>query len=275
MINSGDYRYGFNGQEKLDEIAGVTGSHLDFGARIYDSRLGKFLSTDPWESKYAWQTPYAYFANSPISTIDWKGFGDTDDKKTSANTSTTETVHSEKIALNKPKASTVNIELVRTTETSNSTIGTFNIDNGEVEGYILEEAGGTATEQTTAGSDKRINEGTYDVLPYSSTKYPDNYELQDVEGRSKILIHVGNTAADTEGCLLCGSTKSKDFVGGSSTKYNAVNNYIKKVQSSDKSNERRGSTKIVIKITTAEKVKTKAFKQQKYKQHRNQMKGIY
>jgi RHS repeat-associated protein len=80
-----EYRYGFNGHEKLDEIAGVTGSHLDFGARIYDSRLGKFMSTDPWESKYAWQTSFAYFANSPISKIDWKGFGDHDDKKTSTN----------------------------------------------------------------------------------------------------------------------------------------------------------------------------------------------
>ena len=39
------YRYGFNGQEKLDEIKGY-GNSLDFGARIYDPRLGRFLSVD-------------------------------------------------------------------------------------------------------------------------------------------------------------------------------------------------------------------------------------
>jgi hypothetical protein len=33
------------------------------------------LSIDPWTDKYAWQTPYAYFSNSPIAVIDWKGMG--------------------------------------------------------------------------------------------------------------------------------------------------------------------------------------------------------
>ncbi|MFH2095809.1 MAG: hypothetical protein ABIJ16_08895, partial [Bacteroidota bacterium] len=41
------HRFGFNGQEKDDEITGVTGSHLDFGARIYDARIGRLLSIDP------------------------------------------------------------------------------------------------------------------------------------------------------------------------------------------------------------------------------------
>lgn len=75
-LNSGEYRFGFNGHEKEgSDWTGSDGSHLDFGARIYDARLGRFFSTDPWESKYAWQTPYAYFSNSPILIIDWKGYG--------------------------------------------------------------------------------------------------------------------------------------------------------------------------------------------------------
>ena len=37
-INTNLYRFGFNEQEKDNEWNGVTGSKLDFGARIYDRR---------------------------------------------------------------------------------------------------------------------------------------------------------------------------------------------------------------------------------------------
>ncbi|MEI6765621.1 MAG: hypothetical protein WCM76_08265 [Bacteroidota bacterium] len=42
--SSNSYRFGFNGQEKDDEITGVTGSDYDFGARIYDARVGRWMS---------------------------------------------------------------------------------------------------------------------------------------------------------------------------------------------------------------------------------------
>ena len=67
------YRYGFNGKENAEEI---TSSYYAFEARIYDSRLGRFLSTDPRESEYAWQSTYTYFSNSPISQLDYNGEGD-------------------------------------------------------------------------------------------------------------------------------------------------------------------------------------------------------
>jgi RHS repeat-associated protein len=67
-----DYRFGFNGKELDNET--YNGS-IAFEARIYDSRLGRFLSTDPWEYKYAWQTPYAYFKNTPTQIIDFLGKG--------------------------------------------------------------------------------------------------------------------------------------------------------------------------------------------------------
>jgi len=83
--SSDDYRYGFNGHEKDDEVKG-TGNSYNFGARIYDSRVGRFLSMDPWTKKYAWQTPYAYHRNSPIVSVDWKGFGDpTEEEKKKIN----------------------------------------------------------------------------------------------------------------------------------------------------------------------------------------------
>jgi RHS repeat-associated protein len=72
--NAKDYKYGFNGKENDNEVKGE-GNVVAFEARIYDSRLGRFLSTDPREKDYAWQSTYAYFGNSPISILDIKGEG--------------------------------------------------------------------------------------------------------------------------------------------------------------------------------------------------------
>jgi RHS repeat-associated protein len=68
----GEYRYGFNGKEKDDEI--YTGV-VSFEARIYDSRIGRFFSTDPREAEYAWQSTFVYYSNNPINVVDQLGMG--------------------------------------------------------------------------------------------------------------------------------------------------------------------------------------------------------
>jgi RHS repeat-associated protein len=73
------YRYGFNGKENDNEVKGE-GNSMVFENRILDTRLGKWLSTDPLESQYPWQSTYAYYANSPIAQIDYFGMGDYYDK---------------------------------------------------------------------------------------------------------------------------------------------------------------------------------------------------
>ena len=71
--NAGEYRYGFNRMEKDDEFTGVTGSHLDFGARIYDSRLGRWMSIDPLAAKFPSVSSYNFVKNCPIRLIDADG----------------------------------------------------------------------------------------------------------------------------------------------------------------------------------------------------------
>lgn len=66
--NSPDYRYGFNGKEDDSE----TGTQ-DYGMRIYNPALGKFLSVDPLGAKYPWYTPYQFAGNKPIWAIDLDG----------------------------------------------------------------------------------------------------------------------------------------------------------------------------------------------------------
>ncbi len=62
---SDGYRYGFNGMEKDDEVKG-SGNSYDFGARLYDPRLGRWLNRDPLESKYPGISTYAFSYNNPL-----------------------------------------------------------------------------------------------------------------------------------------------------------------------------------------------------------------
>ena len=65
-----NYRYGFNGKENDNDIEN---SMQDYGMRIYDGRLGRFLSVDPLTPKYPFLTPYQFGSNRPIDGIDLDG----------------------------------------------------------------------------------------------------------------------------------------------------------------------------------------------------------
>jgi RHS repeat-associated protein len=67
-----EYRFAFNGKENDKEING-TGNEYDFGARIYDCRLGRFMSIDPLTKEFAALTPYQCASNCPIWFIDYDG----------------------------------------------------------------------------------------------------------------------------------------------------------------------------------------------------------
>ncbi len=65
------YRYGFNGKEVDGETSSTT--TYDYGFRIYNPALGKFLSVDPLTKSYPWYTPYQFAGNKPINSIDVDG----------------------------------------------------------------------------------------------------------------------------------------------------------------------------------------------------------
>jgi RHS repeat-associated protein len=71
-VSSYDYRFGFNGKENDNEVKGF-GSQQDYGLRIYDTRLGRFLSVDPLADSYPWYTPYQFAGNMPIANVDLDG----------------------------------------------------------------------------------------------------------------------------------------------------------------------------------------------------------
>ena len=66
-----EYRYGFNGKENDKDISA---GGQDYGARIYDTRIGRWLSTDPITKPFI--TPYNFGSNNPINFIDPDGADD-------------------------------------------------------------------------------------------------------------------------------------------------------------------------------------------------------
>lgn len=69
---AGLYRYGFNGKENDNEVKG-TGNQQDYGFRIQDPRLGRFLSVDPLTKGYPMLTPYQFASGNPIAGVDEDG----------------------------------------------------------------------------------------------------------------------------------------------------------------------------------------------------------
>ena len=68
------YRYGFNGKEKDDEGEWGEGqTAYDYGFRIYNPGIARFLSVDPLSPDYPWYTPYQFAGNNPIKFVDLDG----------------------------------------------------------------------------------------------------------------------------------------------------------------------------------------------------------
>lgn len=68
----GAYRYGFQGQERDDEVKGA-GNSYNYTFRMHDSRLGRFLSIDPQAWNYPYNSSYAFSENRVIDGIDLEG----------------------------------------------------------------------------------------------------------------------------------------------------------------------------------------------------------
>jgi len=66
------YRYGFQGQEKDDEIKGE-GNSLNYKFRMHDPRVGRFFAVDPLFKQYPHYTPYSFSGNKVIAFVEREG----------------------------------------------------------------------------------------------------------------------------------------------------------------------------------------------------------
>jgi len=66
------YRYGYNGKENDNDVMGE-GNQQDYGMRIYDPRVGRFLSVDPLTRSYPSWSPYPFAMGRVIDGVDLDG----------------------------------------------------------------------------------------------------------------------------------------------------------------------------------------------------------
>ena len=107
------------------------------------------------------------------------------------------------------------LSLIRKEFTTESTIGDLLID-GKFYSFTLEDM----------YRDKKIKGvtaipyGTYEVIINFSNRFQRPMPLLlNVPGFDGIRIHNGNKAEHTEGCILVGFTKSKNFIGNSKSAF--------------------------------------------------------
>ena len=69
---SRDYRFGFQGQEKDDELKGE-GNSLNYTFRMHDPRVGRFFAVDPLFKEYPYNSTYAFSENRVVDAIELEG----------------------------------------------------------------------------------------------------------------------------------------------------------------------------------------------------------
>ena len=115
------------------------------------------------------------------------------------------------------------LDLIRQEFTDISTIGELLID-GEHFCFTLEDP---VRDEKIYGM-TAIPYATYEVvITYSPRFHKYMPLLKNVDNFEGVRIHSGNTANDTEGCILVGFTKGKDFIGGSRKAFNDLMARIK------------------------------------------------
>ena len=73
LSGTNGYRYAFNGKEHDSDGEFGSLTHYDYGFRVYNPSIGKFLSVDPLADEMPAWSPFNYVFNNPIKLIDPDG----------------------------------------------------------------------------------------------------------------------------------------------------------------------------------------------------------
>ncbi len=122
------------------------------------------------------------------------------------------------------------LRVERTDFSETSTIGKLYVDD-QFECYTLEDK----VRPVKIKGETAIPAGRYEVIINFSQRFgrmlPLFLNVPNFEG---VRIHPGNTAADTEGCILVGETKDAEFIGQSKLAFEGLFNKLKTASESEK-----------------------------------------
>jgi len=136
----------------------------------------------------------------------------------------------------------MNLKLIRTTKTPDSTIGELYI-NDTFECFILEDTDRGLNQSMTIEEIKEkkvyaktaIPSGKYEIAITFSNRFQKYLPLIiNVKGYEGIRIHPGNTAADSEGCLLPGEFRNHNQVTNSKKAFGKLFDKLKAVEKKEK-----------------------------------------
>ncbi|MDN5835886.1 MAG: DUF5675 family protein [Nitrosospira sp.] len=122
------------------------------------------------------------------------------------------------------------LRVERTDFSESSTIGRLYVDD-QFECYTLEDK----VRPVKIRGKTAIPAGRYEVVINQSQRFgrllPLFLNVPNFEG---VRIHPGNTAADTEGCILVGETKNEGFVGQSKVAFERLFSKLKTASETEK-----------------------------------------
>ncbi|BCT68479.1 MULTISPECIES: DUF5675 family protein [unclassified Nitrosospira] len=122
------------------------------------------------------------------------------------------------------------LQIKRTDFSEESTIGELSV-NGVFECYTLEDK----VRPVKIAGKTAIPSGRYEVIINFSQRFQKQLPLLlNVPNYEGVRIHSGNTAANTEGCILVGETKTENFIGESRWAFNRLFEKLKIASETEK-----------------------------------------
>jgi RHS repeat-associated protein len=186
--NSVANQYLYNGKEKQDEL---NLSWLDYGFRMYDPAIARWMVIDPLAEKFKSWSPYSYAFNNPVRFTDFMGMGPEDEVRKESIIYSADVSHGKTVVTQTDVTTTISVnEDTGETTTTTATSVTQNTITVNAEGEVSTEYGNTVTFTKTAVKDSEGNVTTSEKAPKVSKETAEG--KKEFKALNSWTKHIGN-----------------------------------------------------------------------------------